>query len=319
METTESLRSLSTEGKDMARTVSRDSEVNQFEDGAPVELRIPWSRRFVRFVRKNDVTMIGATFLFLVVFGAIFAGQLTPYSPTALTLHDRLLSPSLAHPFGTDEFGRDLFTRILFGGRSVLFSSISSVLIALVVGGVIGTAGGFWGGKLDVVLMRVMDVMLSFPAILLAILIVASLGAGLVNSIFAIAFSMIPVFARLVRSVVLVLVRQDYVMASTSLGGGSRWIILKHIFPNMIPPIIVQATAMLAIAISYASALNFIGLGVQPPTPDWGQMISDGERLIFDAPFVPFFPGLAITLTVLSANLVGDGLRDLLDPMLRNR
>ncbi|HLH73310.1 MAG TPA: ABC transporter permease [Chloroflexota bacterium] len=319
METADSLRSLLTEGKNMARTVSRDSEVNQIEYGGLVELGVPWSRRVVRFVRKNDITVIGAVFLFLVVVGAVFAGQLTPYSPTAPTLHDRLLSPSLAHPFGTDEFGRDLLARILFGARSILFASVSSVLIALIAGTFIGTAGGYWGGKLDVILMRIMDVMLSFPAILLAILIVASLGAGLLNSVFAIAFSMIPVFARLVRSVVLVLARQDYVTAATSLGGSSRWIILKHIFPNMIPPIIVQATAMLAIAISYASALNFIGLGVQPPTPDWGQMISDGERLIFDAPYVPFFPGLAITLTVLSANLVGDGLRDFLDPMLKNR
>jgi peptide/nickel transport system permease protein len=161
--------------------------------------------------------------------------------------------------------------------------------------------------------------MLSFPAILLAILIVAALGVGLTNTVIAIAFSMIPTFARLARSIVLTLVHEQYVLASRSVGAGDRYILLRHILPNLSPPLIVQSTAMLAVAISYSSALSFLGLGVEPPTPDWGLMVSEGQRLIFDAIWIPFFPGLAITLTILSVNYLGDGLRDHLDPRLRNR
>ncbi len=302
----------------MALTASAtsDQEREVFgRDDAPVQSTLA---RLRRLVRKNELAFVGAFFLVLVIIGAVFAPLITPYSPTAPTLSARLLDPSLVHPFGTDEFGRDTLARVLYGGRSILVSGLISVTLSLLIGLTIGTASAYRGGTVDNLLMRLMDVMLSFPAILLAILIVASLGAGQVNSIIAITFSMVPVFARLVRSVVLTLVHLDYVSAAKSLGSSDGWIISRHLIPNMIPPIIVQSTAMLAVAISYASALNFIGLGVEPPTPDWGLMVSDGQRLIFDAPYVPFFPGLAITLTVLSANLIGDGLRDYLDPTLKN-
>ena len=167
--------------------------------------------------------------------------------------------------------------------------------------------------------MRLMDIMLSFPSILLAILIVATLGVGQLNVTVAIGFSMAPIFARLVRSVVLTLVHEDYVLAARSLGASDGHIVWRHIVPNMMPPIIVQASAMLAVAIGTASALNFIGLGVAPGTPDWGMMVAEGQRLIFDAPHVPLFPGLVITITVLSVNYMGDGLRDHLDPKLRQQ
>lgn len=301
-----------------ATTTVASSEGRRPRAVAP-ELGPALPRRLARFARRNELATAGTLFLALVVFCAIFAGALSPYSPTAPSLQIRLQGPSLAHPFGTDEFGRDLLTRVLFGARPILFSGVVSVLVALAAGVVVGTTSAYRGGLLDNLLMRLMDVFLSFPAILLAILIVASLGAGLGNAIVAIAFSMVPVFARLVRSVVLTLVHQDYVRAARSLGASDPWIMSRHLFPNMIPPIIVQVSAMLAVAISYSSALNFIGLGVAPPTPDWGLMVSDGQRLVFDAPYVPFFPGLAIALTVLSANLLGDGLRDLLDPALKHR
>jgi ABC-type dipeptide/oligopeptide/nickel transport system permease subunit len=262
---------------------------------------------------------VGTIFLAVVVFGALFGTYLTPYNPEAPTIQLRLQQPSLAHPFGTDEFGRDLLTRVMVGARPILASGLISVTLATLAGAVIGIAGGFWGGLRDDVLMRLMDIMLSFPTILLAILVLASLGPGLVNSIVAITCSMVPVFARLVRSLVLTIVRQEYVTAGRALGSSDVHLIYQHVVPNMLPPILVQATAMLAVAMSYASALNFLGLGITPPTPDWGLMVSEGQRLIFDAPYIPLFPGLAITLTVLAVNFIGDGLRDRLDPALRNR
>jgi peptide/nickel transport system permease protein len=273
---------------------------------------------FAQFRHKYELALLGGLVFGLIVLAVIFAPLLTPFDPIQQDIPARLQTPSLAHPFGTDEFGRDLLARVLYGGRPVLITGFLAVLTALVIGIVIGTLAAYRGGWVDDLLMRAMDIMLSFPAILLAILIVAALGTGLVNTVIAVAFSMIPTFARLVRSIVLTLVHELYVTAARSVGASEARIITGHIFPNMISPIIVQATAMLAIAISYAAALSFLGLGVEPPTPDWGQMVSDGQRLIFDAIHIPFFPGLAITLTVLSVNFLGDGLRDHLDPTMRN-
>jgi peptide/nickel transport system permease protein len=275
-------------------------------------------RRFAVWSRTYELALLGGLVFGLIVLAVIFAPVLTPFDPTKQDIPARLQTPSLAHPFGTDEFGRDLLARLLYGGRPVLITGFLSVLTALVIGIVIGTLAAYRGGWVDDLLMRAMDIMLSFPAILLAILIVAALGTGLINTVIAVAFSMIPTFARLVRSIVLTLVHELYVTAARAVGASESRIITGHIFPNMISPVIVQATAMLAIAISYAAALSFLGLGVEPPTPDWGQMVSDGQRLIFDAIHIPFFPGLAITLTVLSVNFLGDGLRDHLDPTMRN-
>jgi peptide/nickel transport system permease protein len=271
-----------------------------------------------RFRRKYELALVGGVVFGLLMLATLLAPWITGYDPIKQDIPARLQTPSLNHLFGTDEFGRDLLTRVLYGGRPVLVTGFLSVLAALVVGVLIGTLAAYRGGWVDDLLMRLMDIMLSFPAILLAILIVAALGAGLVNTILAVAFSMIPSFARLVRSIVLVLVHEPYVSAARAVGASGWQIVARHIFPNMIPPIVVQATAMLAIAISYAAALSFLGLGVEPPTPDWGQMVSDGQRLVFDAIHIPFFPGLAITLAVLSVNFIGDGLRDHLDPTLRN-
>ena len=275
-------------------------------------------QRFAGWRRKNELALIGGLLFALVVLSALFAPWLTPFDPIKQDIPARLQTPSLAHPFGTDEFGRDLLTRVLYGGRPVLITGFFALLAAMMIGILIGTLAAYRGGWVDDLLMRGMDIMLSFPAILLAILIVAALGAGLVNTVIAVAFSMIPTFARLVRSIVLTLVHEQYITAARGVGAGEWRIVFSHVLPNMIPPIIVQATAMLAIAISYAAALSFLGLGVEPPTPDWGQMVSDGQRLIFDAIHIPFFPGLAITVTVLSVNFLGDGLRDHLDPTLRN-
>ena len=279
----------------------------------------PRLSRRLRIGRGYELACVGAVFVALVVFCAIFAPLISSADPVKPLIAERLRPPSLAHLFGTDEFGRDILTRVLYGARPMLLSGVLAVLVALLLGGAIGTLSGYFGGQTDNLLMRLMDIMLSFPAILLAILIVAGLGAGLTNMVVAIAFSMIPVFARLVRAVVLTLIHQDYILAARCLGYSNVQIIRRHILPNMLSPLLVQATVMLATAFSTAAALNFLGLGVVPPTPDWGLMVSEGQKLVFDAAWVPLFPGLAISLTVLSVNFIGDGLRDAFDPVLRRR
>lgn len=279
-------------------------------------------RAFTRigaFWRRYDIALVGGSVFAFILLITIFASAVAPFDPMGRNIKNRFAPPSSANIFGTDQLGRDVFSRVIYGGRPILSASFSAVFAALALGMVIGVAGGYIGGPLDTALMRLMDVMLSFPSILLAILIVATLGVGQLNVTVAIGFSMVPIFARLVRSIVITLVHEEYVLAARSLGASDGHTIWRHILPNMLPPIIVQASAMLAVAIGTASALNFIGLGVEPGTPDWGMMVAEGQRLIFDAPHVPLFPGLVITITVLSVNYMGDGLRDRLDPKLRRQ
>lgn len=276
------------------------------------------ARRLLRLWRKYDLALVGGAFFALVLVVSILAPVVAPYEPSARNVRDRLQAPSLQYPFGTDEIGRDVFSRVVYGGRTVLIAGFTALGLSFGVGTVIGLVSGYRGGWLDTLLMRIMDIMLSFPSVLLAILIVTTLGVGQKNVIIAIGVAQIPIFARLVRSIVLTLNSQEYVTAARSLGAEDRGIIVRHIFPNMIPPMLVQATAMLAITIATSTALNFLGLGVETGVPDWGMMVADGQDLIFDAPHVPFFPGLVLTLTVLSVNFIGDGLRDHLDPRLRD-
>ncbi|MDE2852798.1 MAG: ABC transporter permease [Chloroflexota bacterium] len=277
------------------------------------------SARFAAFWRRYDIALVGSAVFGFILFVTLLAPVVAPYDPIARDIKNRFAGPSVENAFGTDQLGRDVFSRVIHGGRPILSASFSAVICALAIGTAIGIAGGYLRGWLDTSLMRLMDVMLSFPSILLAILIVATLGVGLLNVTVAIGFAMVPVFARLARSIVITLVFEEYVLAARSLGASDRHIVWKHILPNMMPPIIVQASAMLAVAIGTASALNFIGLGVEPGRPDWGMMVAEGQRLIFDAPHVPLFPGLVITITVLSVNYMGDGLRDHLDPKLRRQ
>jgi len=274
--------------------------------------------RFIkRFARRFRVATLGAIFLVLMACGAIAAPLITPSSPTVPRIKERFHRPNPQNVLGTDDLGRDILTRILYGGRSTLASGVLSVVVAMLIGSAIGLLAGYMGGWIDNALMRLMDIMLSFPAVLLAILIVASLRPGLFNLVVAIAFSMVPSFARLVRSVVLGLIHQEHVTASRALGSSGLHIITRHLVPNTIPLIFVQATASLALAISTGAALNYLGLGVEPPLPDWGLMVSEGQKHVFTAAYIPFIPGLFITLTVLSANFIGDAVRDYFDPVLR--
>ena len=269
--------------------------------------------------RRYDIALAGGAIFAFILLVTLLASAVAPYDPMARNIKNRFATPSAENAFGTDQLGRDVLSRVIYGGRPILGASFAAVICALAAGTIIGVSGGYLGGRLDTALMRLMDVMLSFPSILLAILIVATLGVGLLNVTVAIGFAMVPVFARLARSVAITLVYEEYVTAARSLGAPDLHIVRKHILPNMMPPIIVQASAMLAVAIGTASALNFIGLGVEPGTPDWGMMVAEGQRLIFDAPHVPLFPGLVITVTVLSVNYMGDGLRDHLDPKMRRQ
>ena len=280
--------------------------------------RTPYSL-LLRLWRTWDIALPGAAFFLFILLASLLASVIAPADPGQRNIKNRLAPPSQEYPFGTDEIGRDVFSRVLHGGRSVLGTGFAALALSFGVGTAIGILGGYLGGRVDLLLMRCMDVMLSFPSILLAILVVTTLGTGPGNLIIAVGVAQVPVFARLARSIVLLLMSREFVEAARALGARDRSIVQFHILPNMLPPVLVHASAMLAVTIASATALNFLGLGVETGTPDWGMMIADGQSLLFDAPHVPFFPGLCLTLTVLSVNFVGDGLRDRLDPFMRHQ
>ena len=265
-------------------------------------------------MRQNRLSVVGLALIAGFLLLAFAAPLLAPADPMAQALYNRLSPPTLEHPFGTDDFGRDILSRVIYGARISLRVGIVAVLIALVLGTGIGLVAGYWGGWIDQVLMRVMDLLLAFPSILLAIGIVAILGPGLENAMLAVGIVAVPQYARLVRASVLTVRETDYVLAARAMGASDARILALAILPNCLAPLIVQATLGLATAILDAAGLSFLGLGAQPPTPEWGAMLSQGRELIVRAPWVLTFPGGAIFLTVLAFNLVGDGLRDALDP-----
>lgn len=271
----------------------------------------------LRSLFRNQAALLGIAVFLITLFAALFAPQIAPHDPVVQNTSQRLQKPSAQHWLGTDEFGRDMLSRVIYGARTSMVTGVVATLTGLALGAVLGVLSGYFGGRVDRLIMAAADIMLSFPYILLAILIVAMVGPGLVNLMVAIGLSRVPIFTRLVRSAVLSVKGQDYVLAAVSVGARHRRVIGKHVVPNIIAPLIVQASSTMAEAIVTASALNFLGLGIQPPTPDWGAMVSEGRRFIFDHYYIPLFPGLAITMLVLSLNLVGDWLRDALDPRLK--
>lgn len=270
--------------------------------------------------KKNKLAVIGLCLLMSMILIAIFADVISDYERDVVTqvMKERLMSPSSRHWFGTDAFGRDIFSRIVHGSRISIFMGMLTIFIALSVGATIGSLAGYYGGRLDNILMRFMDVFLAIPSILLAISIVAALGPGLINLLIAMSVSQIPRFARIVRASIMSIMGQEFIEAAKSCGTKDRRIILRHILPNAMGPIIVQATLSLAIAILTISSLSFVGLGILPPTPEWGSMLAEGKNHMRNYPYLVTIPGIAIILTVLSLNLIGDGLRDALDPRLRN-
>ncbi len=268
---------------------------------------------------RNKMAMLGLFILLLLVLGAIFADVIADYDTkvVAQNIANRLQGPSAEHWFGTDEFGRDIFARMLHGSRVSLVVGLISVSVSLIIGGTLGAFAGFYGGKVDNVIMRIMDIFLAVPSILLAITIVAALGTNLVNVMLAIGISGVPNFARIVRAAVMSVKDQEFVESSRAIGASSVTIIFREIIPNCMAPIIVQATLSVAGAILSTASLSFIGLGVQPPDPEWGAMLSSGRNFLRDAMHLTLFPGLAIVITILALNLLGDGLRDALDPRLK--
>ncbi len=271
-----------------------------------------------RLVRSPSL-VVGAAVLTLVVGGAIFAGQIAPYSAIEQAFSVQLRPPSFAHPFGTDEFGRDIFSRVVYGTRVALIVGVLSDGIAVALGVLLGVVSGYFRGWVDSAVMRVMDVMLAFPYLLLAMIVVAILGPGLTNAMIAIGIVYTPQFARLVRAAVLAIREQEFVHAASALGVRPLRMLGRHILPNILSPIIVMATLTVGFAIVETAGLSFLGLGASPPTPEWGSMLATGRSYMLTAPWIATFPGLAILVTVIGFNLVGDGLRDLLDPRLRSR
>jgi peptide/nickel transport system permease protein len=286
------------------------------------ELAIPprpssW-RRALGKARSNPTTMVGLLICIAILLAAVFAPWLAPHDPTEQDILNRLQPPGGDYPLGTDQFGRDILSRLMWGARISLSVSLSAIAIAMVIGGAIGMVSGYIGGRVDLVTMQVMDVLLSFPSLILGLIVVALLGPDLVNLIVAIALTAIAPFARIARAPTMALKERAFVEAGRALGFSHARILFRHILPNITSEVMVMATLWLATAVRVEASLSFIGLGVKPPTATWGGMTRDGFENILDAPWLATFPGIAILLLVLGLNMVGDGLRDATDPRLRN-
>lgn len=281
------------------------------------KLTPPWKEAWISFY-KNRLALAGLGIVGFFIMIAILAPIIAPYSFKEQVLTDRMLPPSSDHWFGTDDFGRDIFSRIVYGARISLWVGFFSVLGSVVFGTILGIVAGYYGRWIDSLISRIFDIMLAFPSILLAIAVVAILGPSLQNALIAIAVINIPNFGRLVRSKVLSVKQEEYIMAARAVGMKDTRILFRHILPNSISPVIVQATLAIATSIIEAAALGFLGMGAQAPTPEWGKMLADSKNYITQAPWTLFFPGIAIMLTVLGFNLMGDGLRDVLDPKMKN-
>lgn len=269
--------------------------------------------RWVYF-RQHRLALVGAGIVVALLVVALLAPIIAPRNPIEQDLYNRLRSPDLSYPLGTDDFGRDILSRIIYGSRISLRIGLISISIALLAGSIIGLAAGCRGGIIDSLVMRFMDIILAFPSILLAIAIVAVIGPGIENVMIAVSIVMVPQFARLVRASALSIRELPYIEATRALGSGEFRLMFRGVLPNCLAPLIVQATLSLGTAMLDAAGLSFLGLGAQPPTPEWGSMLSNGRELLLKAPWVMAFPGVAIFVVVLGLNFLGDGLRDVLDP-----
>lgn len=274
-------------------------------------------KEFLKQWRKNKIGAIGAVVVILLIFVAIAAPLIAPYSPREMDTLRRMEGPSADHIFGTDRFGRDEFSRIVYGARVSLQVGVIAVSIGVLSGLVLGLMAGYYGKFLDSIIMRFMDILFAFPSILLALVVIAVLGPSLTNTMMAIGITNMPVFTRIVRASVLSVREEEYVTAARALGLKDVRLLARHILPNILAPVIVQASLALSGAILTEAALSFLGLGIQPPTPSWGSMLSESRRYMELAPWTAIFPSLAIMVTVMSFNLFGDGLRDILDPKIK--
>ena len=274
-------------------------------------------RRSWAKLRRNRAALVGGILLLAYILSALFAPVLFQGDPSAPNLIKSLETPTLREPLGTDELGRSILGRILYGSRISLLIAVGVVSVGIILGIPLGLVSGYYGGKIDFSIQRVTDTMLAFPGFLLALALVAVLGVGLKNTVISIGISMVPMYIRLVRGCVLSVREEDYVEAARAVGTRDVIILFRHILPNVMVPITVQTSLSMGMAILFAAGLGFLGIGVQPPTPEWGTMLGSARSYLFHAPHVATFPGIAIFLAVLSFNLLGDGLRDALDPRFK--
>lgn len=270
-----------------------------------------------RMLRRSKLALIGLAIITILVVLAIIGPAIAPYDPNDLDVRQRSLPPSISHPFGTDDRGRDVLSRVLYGARVSLQVAAIAVSISATLGVLLGAVSGYFGGWVDELIMRFTDVLFAFPGILLAIAIMGVLGPSVTNAMIALGIVYTPIFARITRASVLVIRSEVFVEAAQASGAGAPRVVVRHVMPNVVAPIIVETTLSLAFAILAEAALSFLGLGTPPPAPSWGRMLSEGRNYIQDAPWMGFFPGLAIVLSVIGFNFLGDGLRDALDPRLK--
>jgi peptide/nickel transport system permease protein len=266
------------------------------------------------FVANNVLFVFGLVLFLLIVFLAIFAPLLAPYDPAKISFSDKLVSPGWAHLMGTDELGRDIYSRVIYGARTSLVIGVTVLVFSMVIGVPIGLVSGYFGGRIDTILMRISDVFLAFPPLLLPIAITAALGAGLFNAMMALAISWFPWYARIMRSSVIAIRKELYIDAARAMGVGHFRIMVRHALPNASTPVIVQASMDFGYTILAAASLSFIGIGAKPPAIEWGLMVALSRSKFLDFWWTAAFPGLAIFITVLAVNLIGDGVRDFLDP-----
>jgi peptide/nickel transport system permease protein len=287
---------------------------NPTEDRKPSvrPLMVKW-RRF----RRNRLAMMGVVIILIIIAAGVFAPNLSPYDPRKQNLRMMNKPPSAEHWFGCDQMGRDIFSRILYGAAITLYISGAAVAMGLIVGSTVGIIGGFYGGKIDLLLTYVTDILLAFPGFLLAIAVVAAIGPGLTGVIIAAGFSSIPQFIRIARGAALGEKEREYITAARAIGENNLSIITRYLLPNCVAPLVILGTLRMAFVILIASGLSFLGLGAQPPSPEWGAMLSEGRAYLQTAPHSSIFPGLAIMILVLAFNLFGDGLRDALDPRMK--
>jgi peptide/nickel transport system permease protein len=276
-------------------------------------------RRFLRVLFGRKIVLLGTIIIFAIIVLSVFARFFSPYDPYEQSLAHRLKSPSTTHWLGTDQLGRDELSRIIYGSRVSLMVGIIAVSTAAVIGMTLGLMSGFFGGWVDTAIMRIIDALMSIPPILLALAFASALGGGLPNLMIAIGIAMVPIYARLMRSLVLSAREMDFIMAGRVIGATNLRLILRHILPNCFPPMIVMITLSMGEAILIEAGLSFLGLGIAPPGAAWGSMVNDGYRFLLSNPILSMAPGICIMLVVMAFNLVGDGLRDSLDPRLRGK
>ncbi|NUH83296.1 ABC transporter permease [Bacillus firmus] len=305
----------------MGRNLNMSTIANPQETAkapVPVSKRKAKGADLAKALIRNKMSLVGGSIVFIYIILAVLAPLISPYDPYEIDLVNKLQPPSSDHIMGTDDKGRDIFSRILYGSQLSLAVGFVSVFIGALFGIVLGIVSGYYGGWVDTIIMRFIDVLLAFPGLLLALAIVSALGPSLINVMIAVGVFSIPTFARIVRGSTLSVKKMEYIDAIRVLGASDLKIIFVHILPNIMSPIIVQGTLRLATSILSVAGLSFLGMGAQPPTPEWGAMLSDGRDFLFTAPHIALFPGIAIALIVLGFNLFGDGLRDALDPRMKN-